>query len=212
LTGVIQIYREHEEVLEWEHVYRVFDKTNQLLDGLSALIDSLDDVLDSKVHMARPILESIKFGSPGEIQTKVDFGIADILRVIVEKIQYWSLDKQRYKEENQRRELENANLRIEIARNALHLRKEVEEAGMADDLILALSEPIKSVFDVRKLPSGLFGEGKLERGILTEQIIPVVAEIVGGDDPDLKIRVFKIAKGRESTVPSRRKRRQTRHD
>jgi hypothetical protein len=205
LTDVLQISREDEGILDWEHIYRVFDKTNQLLDAVSALIYSINDVLDSKVHLARPILESVKFGSPGELQTKVDLGVADIVRVVLEKIQYWSLDRKK-------RELENANLGIEIIRNAIHLRKELKkavEADLADEVIAALFEPIRSLFDVNKLPKGLFDEGTPERGVLIERVIPVVTELVAGDDPSFKISVYKASRSRQDVIPPQRKRRRT---
>jgi len=211
LTGVIQISREEDGVLEWENMYRVFDNTNQLLDAVSDLIYSLSEVLDSKVSVARPVLTSIKFGSPGELQAKVDFGVAEIVRVLIEKVQYWSLDRKRFIEENRKRELENANYSIEVIRNAINLRKEALDVGMTDDAVTAILRPIKGVFNINEIPRDLFGEGTLERGVLTERVIPVVAELVAGDDPDFKISVHKITKGREDTTSPQRKRRRTKH-
>ncbi len=172
LTDILEISREDEGILDWEYFYRIFDKTNQLLDGLSALIHSINDVLDAKVHIARPVLMSVKFGSPGELQTKVDLGIAEILRVLIEMVQYWSLSRKRVIEENRKRELENLNFSIEVVRNAIHLRKEAVEVGMTDEAVAVTLEAIKSVFDVHQLPNGLFDEGTLERGVLTERVIP----------------------------------------
>ena len=209
LTDVLQISREDEGILDWEHIYRVFDKTNQLLDGLSALIHSINDVVDSKVHIARPVLMSVKFGSPGELQTKVDFGIAEILSVLIEKVQYWSLARKRFIEENRKRELENINYSLEVVRNAIHLRKEAVEVGMTDEAVAVILEPIKSVFNVDKLPKGLFDEGTSERGILIERVIPVVTELVAGDDPSFKISVYKASRSRQEVIPSQRKRRRT---
>ncbi len=191
LTGVLQISREQDGILDWAHVYRVIDKTNELLEATDALIRSIDEVLDTKINIARPILMSIKFGSPGELQAKVDFGIADILKVLIEKLQYWSEDKRKYKEENRRRELENVNYSIEIARNAVNFRSEALEAGMTDEAIEAIMEPVRSVFKVKKLPKNLFAMGTLERGVLTERVIPVVAELVAGDDPDFEVKAYR---------------------
>lgn len=209
LTDILQISREDEGILDWEYIYRVFDKTNQLLDGLSALIHSINDALDSKVHIARPVLMAVKFGSPGELQTKVDFGIAEILSVLIEKVQYWSLDRKRVMEENRKRELENANYSLEVVRNAIHLRNEAVQAGMTDEAVAVILEPIKSVFNVNKLPKGLFDEGTLERGVLIERVIPVVAELVAGDDPSFKISVYKASRSRQEVIPPKRKRRRT---
>jgi hypothetical protein len=209
LTGVLQISRAEEGNLEWRHIYRVLDKNNQLLDAVSDLIYSISEALDSKVRVATPVLMSIKFGSPGELQTKVDFGVAEIIRVLIEKIQYWSLDRTRFIQENRKRELENVNYGIEIARNAINLHKEAIEAGMTDDAVATILEPIKSVFNVKKLPKRLFVEGTLERGVLTERVIPVIAELVAGDDTDFKIEVYETNQGRMNTTSVRQKRRRT---
>jgi len=212
LTGVLQLSREQEGVLDWEYIYRVLEKTNQLLDAVSELIYSIEDVVDSKVNIARPVLISIRFGSPGELQTKVDFGVAEIIRVLIEKIQFWSLDKKRFSEENRKRELENVNYSFEVIRNAINLRNDAIAAGLNEDLIETIMEPIKRVFNVKRLPKGLFDEGTLERGVLTGRVIPVVAELVAGDDPDFKISIHKSSKNKKDLTLPRRKRRHTRSD
>ncbi len=209
LTGVLQISREEEGTLEWGYIYRIFDKTNQLLDAVRDLIYSIGEALDSEVSVARPVLMSIKFGSPGELQTKVDLGVAEIIKVLIEKFLYWSLDKKRFIEENRKRELENINYGIEVIRNAINLRKEAVEMGMTDDAVTALLEPVRNVFNFKKLPRDLFSEGTLERGVLTERVIPAVAELVAGDDPEFTISVFKVTKGKEDTTHRRRKHRRT---
>ncbi|HLO14198.1 MAG TPA: PilZ domain-containing protein [Anaerolineales bacterium] len=210
LTGILQISREEEGILEWEHIYRVLDKNNQLLDAASELLYTLGEALESKVSIARPVLKSIKFGSPGELQTKVDFGVAEIVRVLIETIQFWALNRKRVIEENRKLELENVNLSFEIARKAINLRKEAREAGMTDDAIAVLLNPIKTVFNRTSLPKSLFEDGTPERGILTERVIPAIAELVAGDDPDFKISVYKVAKSKSDMAP-RRKRRNTHH-
>ncbi len=192
LTGIIKIVREQEGDLDWGDLFRILSETNKLMDAISALIYTIDEVLDTKIHLARPVLSSIKFGSPGELQTKVDLGIAEILKTLIEKFQYWKLDKKRYIEENRRRELENINYGVDIVRNAINLRKEAKEAGMSDEAINAILDPIKTVFNAKQLPKGLFDDGSLERAVLTERVMPAIAELIAGDDPDFKITVYKL--------------------
>jgi hypothetical protein len=193
LTGLIQIVREQEGDIDWEHLYRIFSKTDELLEATNTLIYAISDVLGVSIRLADPVLASIKFGSPGELQTKVDFGVAEILKTLIEKFQFWSLDKKRYIEENRRKELENVNIGIEILRNAVNLRKEAREAGMSvsDEAIRTIVEPVKTVFKIKQLPQGLFDEGSLERAVLSERVMPVIAELIAGDDSDFKVIVYK---------------------
>jgi hypothetical protein len=210
LTGVLQITRAEDGVLEWEQIYRVLDTNNQLLDAVSDLIYSLGEALESKVSVARPVLMSIEFGSPGELQTKVDFGVAEIVKVLIETVQFWSLNRKRAIEENRKLELENVNLSLDVARKAINIRKEAIESGLTEDTIAVLLNPIKKVFNRTNLPKRLFEAGTLERGVLTERVVPAIAELVAGDDPDFKISVYKVTP-KEDLTPPKRKRRRRQH-
>jgi hypothetical protein len=95
--------------------------------------------------------------------------------------------------------LENVNYGFEVARNAINFRNEALEAGMSEDAISALLGPIRTVFNMKKLPKDLFDGGTLERGILFQRVIPVVAELVAGDDPDFKIKSYRVKKRKATT-------------
>jgi hypothetical protein len=60
------------------------------------------------------------------------------------------------------------------------------------------------------LPKRLFEAGTLERGVLTERVVPAIAELVAGDDPDFKISVYKVTP-KEDLTPPKRKRRRRQH-
>jgi hypothetical protein len=203
LTGFFHISREQKGIIDWNNAFRILEKTNELLESVSDLIYSLDDELGTNVHVAAPILESIKFGSPGSADVKIDFGIADILKIVLEKLQHWGDEKKRYHEETRKLELENANLAIETVRNAINLRKDAQGIGITDDVIVELLEPVKIIFNSKKLPDNIFEEGSLEKAILRERIIPVVAELVAGDDADFRISVHKIREQRHNTGTKR---------
>jgi hypothetical protein len=189
LTGLLKITRKQEKSLDWRYFYRIFNQTNELLDSVSSLIYALAEIVGVDIQLARPVLETIKFGSAGETQIKIDFGIADMLKTLIDTFLYSGLEKKRLKEENRKSELENANLAIEVARNAVNFRKEALEANIPEIAIDALLEPTKQVLNVEHLPSGLFGDGSLEKAILTERVIPVVVELIAGDDPDFNLSV-----------------------
>ena len=192
LTGLLRITRDQEGSLDWDYLFRIFDETNKLLDAVSNLIYALAERTGTDIRLARPVLETIKFGSPGETQIKIDFGIAEIIKTLVDVFLYGGFEKKKLKEENRKRELENANLAIEVARNAVNFRKDALEAGLSDRAIEALLEPTKQVFNLKQLPPELFSEGSLENAILVERVIPVVIELVAGDDPDFNISIHRI--------------------
>ena len=97
LRGLLKITRIIDGDLDWNEIYRVLEKTDELIDALSALMYTLDELIKSDVILASSVLSSIKFGSTGDAQIKIDFGIAEILRLITEKLQFWKLEKQRYR-------------------------------------------------------------------------------------------------------------------
>lgn len=189
LKGLLQITREMEGRLEWDDFYRVFDKTDELLDAVSDLIYSIDEFLNSDIRLARSVLSSMKFGSSGDAQIKIDLGIAEILKLVVEKLQFWGVEKRKYKAETRKIELEVANLEIETIRNAIHLKHDYPELGVTEAVISELPETVKRVFNVTQLPPGLFDNGSPERSILSERVIPATTELVAGDDPDFDIEV-----------------------
>jgi hypothetical protein len=192
LTGLFTLSREQEGILDWSNVIRILGKTDELLKSVSELIYSLNDVIGTNVQVASPELESIKFGSPGAADIKIDFGVAEILKTILDKLQHWGDEKKRYREETRKLELENANLYIETVRNANNLRKDVRAAGITDDVVDELLEPIRDIFKTKILPTAIFEEGGPEKAILRERIIPLVVELVAGDDPDFRISIYEI--------------------
>ncbi len=191
LTGILKISRETEEEISWDNIYRVLGKTNELIDSISALIYSLNEVMNSSIKLASPILSSIKFGSPGDVQIKIDFGVAELLKIIIGTFQFWGTEKKKARAEVRRLDLENSKLEIEIMRNAINLRKEADEIGLAvtQETISELSEPIKKIFKVKKLPNEVFSTGSLEIGILKERVFPAIAELTAGDDTDFDVSV-----------------------
>ena len=93
--------------------------------------------------------------------------------------------------ENRKIELENINYGIDVLRNAINLRKEARESGISDEAVEIILAPIKKVFNAKELPIGLFDNGSLERAILSERVLPPIAELIAGDDPDFKLMVDK---------------------
>ena len=189
LKGTLKVIRREETTIQWDELIRILHQTDQLLTAVSDLIYSISDITNKDIRLARAVLYSIKFGSPGEAQVKIDFGIADIIRIVIEKIQFFGLEKKKLRAEIKKTELENQNLMIENYRNAIRLRKEIIEADFPSEIKQELVRPITHLFGINHLPEGSFEEGSIEEAILNERIIPAAAELVAGDDLDFDVDV-----------------------
>lgn len=189
-TRSLRILRRDEGDLYWANLFRVLEKTDELLKAAEDLVISIDEIVKAGVHPAAPQLSSINFSSPGEAQFKVDLGVAEIIKVLVDKLQFWRDQKRRYRAETDQVELENVNLRIEIARNAINLRREAEEEGIGGQVIAdLLNGPMQRALGVDELPPELFEEGSLEEGIVDQRLLPAGTDLVAGDDLDFDIQV-----------------------
>jgi len=199
LTHTLRLVHASEQPLSWPELFRILRKTNDLLDAAQELAYTLGDAAGSPIHLSPPIVSSIRISSPGEIQVKIDFGIAEIIRIVLEKLQYWGLQKKRYRLEtdgvrlgNEKAELENANLRLEVARNAVNLGKQAREEGLALEVVESLVLPSLRTLGIDTLPEGLFDPQSIEAGIVAQRLLPAAAELVAGDDPDLKVEVTEV--------------------
>lgn len=181
-TGIVQLRRRDTSALAWRNLFRILERVDELLEATADLLLSVDELVHTDVHLAPSQIAMIRFASPGEAQIKVDFGVADILRVVFEKLQFWRTQKKRA-------ELETANLAIETARNAIRFEREAKEAGIPGLLITAIMDPVCRALGLEELPEEAFEETSLEAGIVANRILPPAAELVAGDDLDFEIEV-----------------------
>ena len=196
LTGLLTVRRETEETILWDGFVTAFSKTDRLIDSTRSFLYAVDEVLGAQIHLPSPVLSTVRFGSPGEAGVKVDPGFAEVLKVIIDSVRFWALEKRKLqaetlKLENEAKkvEVETLNLGIETMRNALKLSQEAAEAGIAEQVIPAVEAALKSVFKTDVLPPGLLSKGSPERGILAQRVLPAALDIVAGDDPDYDIDV-----------------------
>lgn len=189
-TRSLRVLRMDEGDLYWANLFRILEKTDELLEAAEDLVISVDEIVQAGVHPAPATLSSINFSSPGEAQIKIDLGVAEIIKVVVDKIQFWRDQKRRYRAETEQLELENVNLRIEAARNAIRLRREADEEGIGREVITELlAGPMQTALGVSKLPEGLFEEGSLEEGIVDQRLLPAGTDLLAGDDLDFDVQV-----------------------
>lgn len=190
LRGELKIYRSDEGLLHWDEFFRILEKSNELLVSVEDLLYSVGDVLGVNIHIARPVLQKVKFGSPGETQVKIDLGVAEIIKAVLEKVQYWGLAKRKMRAEVRRLEIENTERSLELLRSTVNLGKELQDMGVSSRIIQSLlGAPLREIFHVDSLPPELFEEHSLERAILKERVIPATVELSAGDDPDFDMQV-----------------------
>jgi len=189
-TGLLVVQRTTEDNIDWRELYRIMTKINQLIDATSDLLDSIANIANSKVKFAPPLISSIKFGSPGDVKVKVDLGVAEIIKIALDKAQLWRLEKDRLKSENRGNELKNSLLELEVLRNAVKFRNEAIESGVNQELANSLfGLVIMKALNIDRLPPNLFESGSLENGILTERLLPAALELVAGDAPNMNVTV-----------------------
>jgi hypothetical protein len=189
LTGKLTVRRTSESGLIWSELFRILSKVNELFAATDDLIYALAELAGKRIRLASPVVSSIKLASPGDVQVKIDLGVAEIIKVVLEKLQFWGWQKRRHKAETRKVELENANLQIELIRNAVKLKREAAEAGLSQELIGALGQSVLDVLGIPEMPHPLFGPTSLETGILKERLLPAAVELVAGDDPDFEVEV-----------------------
>ena len=189
-TRVLKVLRMDEGNLYWANLFRVLEKTDELLEAAEDLVISVDEIVRAGVHPAPPTLTSMNFSSPGEAQIKIDLSVAEVIKVVIDKIQFWRDQKRRFRAETEQVELENVNLTIEIARNAINLRREADEEGISREVVAELlAGPLQRALGVSELPKELFEEGSLEEGIVDQRLLPAGTDLLAGDDLDFDIRV-----------------------
>ncbi|MCI0520390.1 MAG: PilZ domain-containing protein [Chloroflexi bacterium] len=192
---VLRIQHETGNALDWENFYGTFTNINGLIRSAEDLIYSLD-ISDVEIRLIRSVLQSIRFSSPGETSIKIDFGIADILGLILNKIQSWGLQKRKLRAEIDAQELNNdaialanSNVKIEIMRNAVRLGKEIRDTQLSDEIVSELKEMIPSVLGAKNLGRDIFAPGSPELAILTERLLPAALDLTAGDDTDYTVRI-----------------------
>ncbi len=190
-SKLLTVKREAEDALEWDNFYGILTKIDELIRSAADLIYSLEELYDIEVHLRQSSLKSIKFGSPGETIIKIDFGIADILRLVLEKVQYWGLQKRKLRAEVEENELNNEaialanqNAKIELLRNVINLDKEMQDEQLTRTIVDGLKEISPDIFGAKLKGKTSFTEESPELAILTERVIPAALDLAVGDDSD----------------------------
>jgi len=77
-------------------------------------------------------------------------------------------------------------MQIEYARKLIKTRK-VANLDIAKQLLSALPDLLKKVFNIDKLTPDLFESGSLINQMSTEQLLPAAADLIGGDDQQIEV-------------------------
>jgi hypothetical protein len=202
-TSILIVRKTSETSIDWREFYRIMKKIDELIDASTTLLYSITEIVKRDIIFAPPVILSIKYGSPFGVQLNIDRSVADVVKVPLEKLQFWNLEKERYKmetrkleienvireEELKEKKLENIMREIEVIRNAIRAGREVIALGISQQVADSLIVSVMNTLNIKQLPSPLFEPGSLERGILTDRLLPAAAELVAGDDPEIEIKV-----------------------
>jgi len=91
--------------------------------------------------------------------------------------------------------LENTLREIEIIRSAIKVGREAIELGISREVADSLVGSVMRTLNFEQVHFPLFEPGSLERGILTDRLLPAVAELVAGDDPDIEVDMTDMEAG-----------------
>lgn len=202
-TSILTVRKTSDISIDWRELYRIMGKIDELIDASTTLLYSIAEIANIDIIIAPPVILSIKYGSPFGIKLNIDRIVADIVKVPLEKFQFWSLEKERYKVETRKLKIENVMLEedlkgkklentmreIELIRNAIRAGREVISLGIAQQVADSLIVSVMNTLNIKQLPYPLFEPGSLERGIVTDRLLPAAAELVAGDDPEIEIKV-----------------------
>lgn len=202
-TSILIVRKTSETRIDWKELYRIMGKIDELIDASTTLLYSIAEIAKRDIIISPPVILSIKYGSPFGIQLNIDRSVAEVVKVPLEKLQFWSLEKERYKVETRKLEIENVILEeelkekklgntmreIEVIRNAIRAGREVIALGISQQVADSLIVSIMNTLNIKQLPYPLFEPDSLERGILADRLLPAAAELVAGDDPEIEIKV-----------------------
>ena len=180
-TAIVRLTHSSNEQLTWSEFYRVLGLLNKLVESAALLLDTLAQAAGVDLHLAPPMLKSIVLQSPGDIQVKVDLGVAETVRAVSD-LAYVGLERRK-------RDLENTMLQMAAIREAVNLGADLREAGLSQEDATRAMAPILHKLGIDNLPVGAFNPNSLESGIVREQLLPAAAELNAGYNPHIQVEV-----------------------
>jgi hypothetical protein len=204
--SLLQVRKISEYGISWRELQRIIAKTDEMIEAATVLLYSIAEVAKIELKLEPPILSSIKFSSPGFVKINIDLDVGNLTKVVLEKIQFWGIDKKRRMEEIRKLSIENdgtelhndtitiknISLQIENLRNAVKFRRELIESGIPQEIANSVFREAMRCLGIKQLPSHISKPGSLEYGIIIDRLIPAVTELVAGDDPEIEVKVKKI--------------------
>ena len=189
LTGQLVVRKTSGGRISWQEFLRIMAKIDEMIGASTDLLKSFAKMIDTDLKLAKPVLSSIKFSSPGEFVINIDIALAFLILGLLKAIQLWKPMIKRFKEVTMTIELKNDILEIQKARKIIKLTKEANESNMIKELADNLSPSIKQALNNENLPSNMFAPNSPENGILISRLIPAALDLAIGDDPvDMKVK------------------------
>lgn len=201
--GRLTIIRAEDGKIDWQKFANTVHRTNQFILAVEELIYFVSNQSSQALVLARPILESIEFHSPGKAPLKIDKETASLAKVLI--------DNFKYPEQEER--LRNAGVRSSEAEADIkeaEARKAVAEADDAElnllmkqlafanqltpeykeQLVNIVHEHFISRLGAKALPSNFLKPGTPERAIFERKVLPRGMELMNPDDPEFRYTVY----------------------
>ena len=186
-AGQLIVRKKSQDEISWKEIYILIAKIEKLIDASSGLLNRIGETIHCDIELVRPALSSIKFSSPGELIVIIDWKMVALFLVLIRIIQFWGMEKKRDKIETKALN-DIRQLQIEIARKAIRSRIKYD-LDIIKQVLHEIPTWIRTIFNVNTLPSNLFEPESLEKGILKEQLLPVLLDLIAGDDPKIEVHV-----------------------
>lgn len=181
--GILVLHRIEPGEIPWLSVRNILARVDELTQAARDLLLALQTATEVEAELGEPVVHKIEFGSPGTFELKIDIGVEKIIRLVLEKVQFWREQKRELRAKVKSLELANSLREIETLRNAYTLARDIEKSPLASGLALDLRDLTTELLPGAKIPRNLFAPGTPERAILDRRILPAALEINAGDDP-----------------------------
>ncbi|MCL4367802.1 MAG: PilZ domain-containing protein [Actinobacteria bacterium] len=197
LRGLLVLSREGPGEVAWVSLQNIISRADELTRAARDLLAAVRKAAGLEDIPSDPIVRKIEFGSPGSFELKIDLGVERIIRLVLEKIQFWREQKGELRAKVRSVEIANSLQQVELLRNAFALGKEIQDAPLTSALASALRGLCSQMLPGAKIPKSLFDSGTPERAILEHRLLPAALDITAGDDPS-----YNISTGSEEGVVS----------
>ncbi|MBX3005446.1 MAG: hypothetical protein KF821_06415 [Anaerolineales bacterium] len=186
--GRVAVVRTGEGQLDWQKFTDVLNRTNQLIIAVENLIYTVAKRTGQEVILAKPYLESIEFHSPGEAPIKVDLGVAETIKLLIDNFGYLLLTRRKRIAETELVETAAKQAKVELIEKALSVSEKLNQHEN-QELANSLRQTLISTVGAQQVPKNFLEPETPERSLLENRIAPMASRLAELDDDEYKLSV-----------------------